>query len=243
MNEPLIALVRSLIAFFTLFIFSRLIGKQQISQLTFFEYVTGITIGSIASELSVSLEHRGLITWIGLATWSFLTLLLQWAITKHRRFAKIIEGEPVVVIQSGKLYDDNLRTLRYRVDDIIVQLRQKDVFDISEVEVALIEPNGHLSVKKKSQLEPVTAKDLGISTEYQGLPTELIVDGEIIDKNLEQVGLDRGWLINTLVQRGINSPKEVFYASLNTQGELYTSTYRNRPPGAISDASDYPGSQ
>lgn len=242
-NEPLITLVRSAIAFFTLFIFSRLIGKQQISQLTFFEYVTGITIGSIASDLSISLDHRGLIPWLGLAMWSLLTILLQWSITKHRRFAKIIEGEPVVVIQSGKLLDDNIRVLRYRVDDIVVQLRQKGVFDISEVEVALIEPNGHLSVRRKSQLEPVTPKDLGLSTPYQGLPTELIVDGEIIEENLRQVGLDRAWLINSLTQRGITSPDQVSYASLNTQGKLYTSTYRNRPAGAISDVSDYPGSQ
>lgn len=243
MNEPLIALVRSLIAFFSLFVFSRLIGKQQISQLTFFEYVTGITIGSIAGDLSVNMEERGLISWIGLATWSALTIFLQWLITKHRRLAKIIEGEPVVVMQSGKLFDDRIRTLRYRVDDIVVQLRQKGIFDISEVEVALIEPNGHLSVRRKSQLDPVTPKDLGLPTPYQGLPTELIVDGEIIEENLRQVGLDRAWLLNSLAQRGIASPDDVFYASLNTQGELFTSPYQNKPAGVVSDVSDYPGSQ
>ena len=172
-----------------------------------------------------------------------LTLLLQWAITKHRRFAKIVEGEPVVVIQSGKILNDNIRLLRYRVDDIMVQLRQKNIFDISDVEVALLEPNGTLSVQKKSQLEPVTPKDLNLPTEYKGLPVELIVDGEILDQNLRQVGLDRAWLVNALAQREINSPKEVFYASLNTQGELFTSTYQNRPHGSVSDVSDYRGLQ
>lgn len=243
MNEPAIALIRSLIAFFTLFIFSRLLGKQQIGQLTFFEYVTGITIGSIAAELSVNLETQGLIPWIGLLTWSFLTLVLQWSVTKNRRLAKIVEGEPVVVIQGGKILDHNLRLLRYRMDDIMVQLRQKDVFDISEVEVALLESNGALSVKKKSQLEPVTPRDLNLPTAYKGLPTELIVDGELIEQNLEQVGLDREWLLERLAEKGISSLKEVYYASLNTQGELFISTYHNRPHGSINDVSDYPGSQ
>jgi len=159
-NEPAIALIRSLIAFFTLFIFSRLLGKQQIAQLTFFEYVTGITIGSIAADLSINLETQGLIPWIGLVTWAFLTMFLQWIVTKNRRLAKIVEGEPVVVIQGGKILEQNLRLLRYRVDDLMLKLRQKNVFDIADVEVALVEPNGALSVQKNpklSRLRPATS--------------------------------------------------------------------------------------
>jgi len=242
-NEPAIALIRSLIAFFTLFIFSRLLGKQQIAQLTFFEYVTGITIGSIAADLSINLETQGLIPWIGLVTWAFLTMFLQWIVTKNRRLAKIVEGEPVVVIQGGKILEQNLRLLRYRVDDLMLKLRQKNVFDIADVEVALVEPNGALSVQKKSQVEPVTPRDLNLPTAYKGLPTELIVDGELIPQNLKQVGLDRAWLMERLSQQGIGSIKDVFYASLNTQGELFVSTYHNRPTGSVSDVSDYPVSQ
>lgn len=243
MSETLITIVRSVIAFVTLFLFTRLLGKQQITQLTFFDYATGITIGSIASELSVDLESKGLVHWIGLTTWAALTLFVQWLVTKNRQLAKVIQGEPVVVIQNGKIFHKNLRLLRHTLDDLMVQLRQKDVFDISEVEFAILEPSGILTVQKKSQHLPVTPKDLDLSTDYKGLPTELIVDGKVIEQNLNQVQLDRAWLVDALRERGIASPRDVVYASLNTQGELYVSVYRDMPEGSLSDASDYPGAQ
>ncbi len=243
MSESLITFSRSVIAFLTLFIFARLLGKQQITQLTFFEYATGITIGSIASELSVNLDSKGLVHFIGLATWAALTLLFQWMVTKNRRLAKVIEGEPVVVVQNGKIFYNNLRLLRHRVDDMLVQMRQMKVFDISEVEFAILETNGTLTVQKKSQFQPVTPNDMNLPTAYQGLPTELIVEGTVIEQNLKQVNLDKTWLANELRARGIASPKEVGLASLNTQGELYISSYRDQPAGATANVSDYHGSQ
>lgn len=242
-SESFVAFGRSVIAFVTLFLFARILGKQQITQLTFFEYATGITIGSIAAELSVNLSAKGLVHWIGLATWTGCTLLLQWMATRNRQFAKIVEGEPVVVIQNGKIFYKNLRLLRFTIDDLVLQLRQKDVFDLSEVEFAILENNGTLSVLKKSQHQPVTPKDLDLPTAYKGISTELIVDGEVIEQNLKQVQLDREWLLDQLRARGIASPDAVVYASLSTQGELYVSLYRDEPAGAIVDVSDYRGSQ
>lgn len=243
MSETLIAFTRSVIAFFTLFIFARLLGKQQITQLTFFEYATGITIGSIASELSVSLSSKGLVHWVGLATWAGLTFLFQWMATKSRRLAKLIEGEPVVVIQNGKIFHKNLKILRYTLDDVMSQMRKMNVFDISEVEFGIMETNGNLSVQKKSQHQSVTPSDLGLSTRYKGIPTELIVDGKVVQQNLQQVNLNVEWLLGELKSRGIHHPKEVAYASLNTQGELYISLFREEISGAVTDVSDYPGPQ
>lgn len=243
MSETLIALIRSVIAFITLFILTRSLGKQQISQLTFFEYATGITIGSIAAELSVNLAAKGLVAWVGLVTWTGLTFVVQWLAISNRGLAKALEGDPVVLIQNGKIFHKNLRLLRHRLDDLLLQLRQKNVFDISEVEFAVMEPNGQLSVLKKSQHQPVTPQDLGISTEYEGLPTELIVDGELIRENLRQVNLDDAWLREELRRRGIGSPREVLLAVLNTKGELYVSLYDDAPAGRVADVSDYPGSQ
>lgn len=242
-SETFVAFSRSIIAFLTLFLFARILGKQQVTHLNFFEYATGITIGSIAAELSVNLSAKALVHWVGLATWTACTLGFQWMVTRNRRLAKIVEGEPVVVIQNGKIFYENLRLLRFTIDDLLLQLRGKDVFDLSEVEFAVLENNGTLSVLKKSQHRPVTPADLGIPTQYEGLPTELIVDGVVIEQNLRQVKLDAAWLLDQLRSRGITSPREVAYAALNSKGELYVSLYRDDPAGAVADMSDYPGSQ
>lgn len=240
MDESLTVLFRSFIAFFTLLIYARILGKQQITQLNFFEYVTGISIGSIAASMSVDLTSRALPHFAGLTMWFVLTFALQYISVKVRWLAKLIGGEPTVVIQNGKILDRNMKILRYRLDELLEQLRVQKVFDIGEVEYALLETNGNLSVLLKSQHQPVTPGDLGIATEYEGLAVELIMDGRIQDQNLAQVNLTREWLVGELKKRGINSPKDVFYAVLNTRGDLFVDIYQDKLQ-SVSDVSDYPG--
>ena len=125
LNEALVVMVRGIIAFFTLLIFARLLGKQQISQLTFFDYVLGITIGSIAANLTTDLTSRAWPHWVGLAVWTILVLALQWLTLKWRYASKYIDGEPTVVIMNGKIMEDAMRKLRYRTSELLEQLRQK----------------------------------------------------------------------------------------------------------------------
>jgi len=242
MNEVPVVIFRSVLAFIFLLIYARILGKQQVAQLTFFEYVAGITIGSIASEMSVDLTSSVLPHAIGLTVWFLLPLSLQLVSAKSRLAGKVISGEPVIVIQNGKLLDKALRIARYRIDDLLEKLRSKGVFDISEVEFALLEANGDVSVLLKSQHRPVTPADLGLETKYEGLPTELVVDGEIQRQNLDNLGLSREWLMGELRRRGIGDARDVFYAALNTRGELYVDVYRDKLV-KLQDASDYPGVQ
>lgn len=227
MNEILVVIVRSVISFFSLLIFIRVLGKQEISQLTFFDYVNGITIGSIASILTTELNDRVLPVWVGLFTWTALVLLMQFVTLKSRTFSEYLEGEPVVVIMNGKIMEDSMRKMRYRVSELLVQLREKNIFDISQVEFAILETSGKLSVMKKTFYQPVTPKDLNISTNYQGLSTELIYDGVVLEQNLKLVNLDRNWLAQKLKENGISAPSEVMLAALNTQGELYLDKYQD----------------
>ncbi len=240
LNEALVVMVRGIIAFFTLVIFARLLGKQQISQLTFFDYVLGITIGSIAANLTTDLTSRAWPHWVGLAVWTILVLALQWLTLKWRYASKYIDGEPTVVIMNGKIMEDAMRKLRYRTSELLEQLRQKNVFDISQVEFAVLEVNGQLSVLKKSQHQPVTPQDLNIPTDYQGIDTELIYDGVVVEQNLKQVNLDRAWLDNQLKNQGIYDPSEVFLANLNAQGNLYVDKYQDHLK-KLTDIGDYPG--
>ncbi|HEX3011583.1 MAG TPA: YetF domain-containing protein, partial [Syntrophomonadaceae bacterium] len=133
MNEGLVVVARSIIAFFTLLIFARTLGRQQISQLTFFDYVLGITIGSIAASLSVDLSSRAWPHWVGLLTWAAAVLLLQWISLKSREASKYLVSEPTVVIMDGLILEDALRSIRYTMTDILEQLRDKGIFDLNQV--------------------------------------------------------------------------------------------------------------
>lgn len=239
-NEALVVIVRGIIGFVTLLIFARLLGKQQISQLTFFDYVLGITIGSIAASLTTDLTTRAWPHWVGLVVWTLLVAALQWITLKWRYASKYIDGEPIVVIMNGKIMEDTMKKTRYRTSDLLEQLRLKEVFDLSQVEFAVLETNGQLSVLKKSEFQTVTPQDLNIATDYQGIGTELIYDGVVVEQNLKQVNLDRTWLDEQLKNQGINDPSEVFLANLDTQGNLYIDRYRDHLQ-KLTDIGDYTG--
>ncbi|SJZ94875.1 YetF domain-containing protein [Selenihalanaerobacter shriftii] len=240
MNETLVVIVRGLIALLTLLIFTRILGKQQISQLTYFDYILGITIGSTASTLTTDTTIRAWPHWVGLVVWVLAVMTLQVITLKSRKASKYVDGEPTIVIMNGKIMEDTMRKMRYRITDLLEQLRNKGVFNLSQVEFAILETNGKLSVLKKSQYQSVTPKDMNISTNYKGLSIELIYDGIILEQNLEQVNLDKTWLTSQLNQLGINDISSVILASLDTQGKLYVDTSNDNIEIPI-DTSDYLG--
>ncbi len=239
MNETVVVLVRSIIAFLTLHIFTRLLGKQQVSQLTFFDYVLGITIGSIAATLTSDLSSRAWPHWVGLVSWTLMVIVFQWLTMHSRAVAKYINGEPVVLIMNGKIMEGALRKMRYTIDELLGQLRHHQIFDLEIVEFAVLETNGKISVLKKSQYVPVTPNDLNIPSKYKGISTELIYDGVIIEENLRKVNLDRAWLEGYLKSLNIRTPGEVFLAVLDTQGKLFVDKYADRLQNKT-DISDLP---
>ncbi|HEX6972723.1 MAG TPA: DUF421 domain-containing protein [Limnochordia bacterium] len=240
MNEAAVVLVRTLIAFGTLLIVTRLLGKQQVSELTYWDYISGITLGNLAGSLASDLSSRALPHWVALLVWVGATLGLQWATLRSRWLGKYVDGEPLVVIMNGKIMEKAMSQARYRAAELLQQLRTKGYFDLGQVEFAVLETNGKLSVLPKSQHRPVTPQDLQIPTPYEGLGTELIYDGVIIDQNLEAIGRDRLWLEGELKKQGIMDPSEVFYAQLDASGALYVDRQRDRPMTVV-DPSDYPG--
>lgn len=240
MNEGWVVLVRGIIAFFSLLIFAKLLGKEQISQLTFFDYIVGITIGSIAAELTVDLSSRAWPHWIGLLTWAALAYLMQVITLKWRYLAKYIEGEPTIVIMNGKIMDDVLRKMKFRISDILELLRNQGIFDLNEVDFAILEPNGSLSVLKKPEYLPLTPKDMKISVKPTGISTELVYDGVIIEENLRQMNKDKKWLMGQLKKQGIKNISEVFLVTLNDAGSLYVDKYDDKIK-KVKDIGDYKG--
>lgn len=240
MNEGLVVVVRAIISFFSLLIFARVLGKQQISQLTFFDYTLGITIGSIAAELTVDLSSRAWPHWVGLLSWALLGFIMEYITLKWRYAAKYIEGEPTIVIMNGKIMENALRKMKYNVSDIMEQLRNKNVFDLNEIDFAIIESNGQLSVLKKPQYINVTCGDLNINKKKSGISTELIYDGILIEENLKQLNKDKKWLMNQLKSLDIKDVSEVFIATLNPGGSLYVDKYKDHIKKII-DIGDYKG--
>lgn len=240
MSEGLVVFVRSIIAFFTLLIFAKILGKQQISQLAFFDYVLGITIGSIAASLTTDLSSRAWPHWVGLLTWALLGYVMEYITMKWRYAAKYIEGEPTIVIMNGKIMEAAMRKMKYTAADIMELLRTKDVFDLAQVDFAIIEPNGQLSVLKKAEYEPLTAKDMNIPKTPTGISTELIYDGMLIAENLRQLNKDKRWLLKQLKIQGIKHVSEVFLATLTPSGSLYVDKYEDHIK-KVTDIGDYKG--
>lgn len=212
---------RCIVSFFVLFLLTRFMGKKQISQLNFFDYAVGITIGSIAATFSIdnTIEYsHGL---IGLTVWGLLPIVIAYATVKSIHARRLLGGVPTLLIQNGKIIEGNLRKERFNVNDLLEELRIQGVFDISNVEFAILETNGKISIQLKSQKNPITPSDLNIFTKYKGLSANLIIDGKVMHNNLGLVNHDEIWLLNELKKYKIDSPDEVFLASLNSDGSLY----------------------
>ncbi|HZK44479.1 MAG TPA: DUF421 domain-containing protein [Syntrophomonadaceae bacterium] len=228
MDESLVVIVRSLIAFVTLFIFSRLLGKQQISQLTLFEYILGITIGSIAATLSVDLTSRAWPHWVGLATWTFVVFALQFTTVKSSAAKKYLVGRPTILINNGVLLEDEMNQVRFTLTDLLEQLRDKNVFDISQVAYAVLETSGHLSILLKSEYQPVTRQDMQVAPQKAVLSPQVVFNGQVVEQNLTFLNKDPAWLIDRLKAQGINDPAQVFVATYNeTDDNLYVDKYKD----------------
>ena len=223
-----------------LLIFARILGKQQISQLTFFDYVLGITIGSIAATLTTELGSRAWVHFVGLIVWTVAVLALQLISENWRYVSKYVDGEPVVVVMNGKIMEDTMKKMRYRASDLLEQLRDKGVFDLNEVEFAILETNGKLSVLKKPQFQPVTPLHMNVPSIPTGMGTELIYDGQIVKQNLTDFNLTEEWLDSQLKAKGIKNVSEVFLAMITPNGSFYIDTYMDRLK-RITDISDFPG--
>ncbi len=221
MSVILVVIIRSVIAFFSLLVLVRLTGKQQMSELTFFDYIVGITIGSIAATISVQLNQNTTATLAGLAIWSLLPILLAYLSLHNIWIRKVVEGEATVVIENGKIIEKNLGKLRLSIDDLLSQLREKNVFNITDVEFALFETSGKLSVQLKSPKMPLTPADFHLPTQYAGLPTTLIDDGKVLPDALRSLKLTRSWLQYQLGKQNIKDFSQVSLAQLDTIGNLY----------------------
>ncbi|TYS64545.1 DUF421 domain-containing protein [Sutcliffiella horikoshii] len=233
MPEHFEVVLRSILAFSTLLIGTRILGKQTISQMTLFDFIAGISLGAITANLAFNLTidiHHFLIS---LFMFIFILFVTAYISMKSRKARKFLAGDPTVIIQDGKILEENMRKMRYTLDYLNQQLREKDVFEIGEVLYAMVEPNGTLTVLKKPLYRDVTPKDLQLQpTSESGLPIELIMDGKIINKNLEEHALSIEWLKGEVRKRSIKLDN-IFYAVRSSNGYLYFDYYDDNIPSPV----------
>lgn len=234
MPITIVVIIRSVIGFFLLLVLIKMVGKQQVTQLTYFDYIVGITIGSIASTLSVQVNENTWATMAGMAVWAFLAVLLAFLGLKSPTLRKIFEGCAQPVIQNGKVQIEILRKNKISMEELMSMLRSKDVFNLEDVEFAVLEQNGKLSVLLKSQKQPLTPQDMNVSTPYLGMPTNIIIDGVLDTKALQSIHLSRAWLEFHLRKKKIIRLEDIFIAQLDTQGNLFIDMKDNKTTYTIS---------
>lgn len=214
-------LIKVVISFSVLLLMTRIMGKRQIGHLTYFNYITGITIGAVAAAITIDPRIElsdGLISLIG---WSTLTYLISYINLKSPKARTILDDEPTILIKNGKILEKTMASLRLNIDDLNMLLREKNIFSTNEVDYAILEPNGQLSVLKKVDQQTVTRKDLHITTVKPiYIPTKVIVEGKIIVHNLQELNLSQLWLEKQLQQAGV-SLQDIFYAEIQSDGSLY----------------------
>lgn len=216
--------LRSIGAIAMLFLLTRILGKKQISQLTFFEYITGIALGELAGFISTDLEAHYMLGIVALLTWTFIPLFLELMTLKSKKMRNWFEGKGTVLIKEGKVLEDNLKRERFSSDELLEQLRVKNVFNVTDVEFAVLEASGDLSVLLKKENQPLTAKHLGVQTGPEQESQTVIMDGNVLDEPLATFGLNRSWLFEELDKQGV-SVNNVYLGQVDSYGQLYIDTF------------------
>ena len=198
----------SLLSYAALFLCAKVIGRKQIAQLNFLDYITGITIGSIAAELATDLENM----WKPLAAmgvYVLLTWLLSLIGKRAARSRKFLDGTPTIIMQNGKLYRSNMKKAKLDLSEFMVMCREQGYFNLADIHTAVFEYNGKLTILPVSKKRPVTPEDMKLSPEQETLSTEVILDGRILEENLRRMGLNAAWLDKQLRTQGVHDAKAV----------------------------------
>ncbi len=219
--EYLVIFSRTIIFYFFVLIVVRVMGKRQIGQLQPFELVVAIMIAELAVLPMENLTTPILAGILPIATIMVLEISMSLITLKSERARSIFCGRPSIVVENGKIVEKELRKTRCNINDLLELLRNKDITNIADVEFAIMETNGNLSIIPKSQRRPINPEDLGISTDYEGLSVPLIIDGNINHNNLNTIKLTEKWLRKELKKLGVKNVGDVFFASIDSAGDVY----------------------
>ncbi len=212
-------ILTSVLSAVALFLIAKAMGHKQMSQLDFFDYITGITIGSIAAELATELEKP----WkplIAMVIYGIITVILTLLTSKMPRLRKFINGTPTIIMSGGKIYRKNMKKAKMDLSEFMVMCRQEGYFNLNDIGTAIFEYNGRLTILPKATKRPVNPNDLNIVPPPESVNIELIMDGRILHENLKRMGLDINWLNKELKCQGYKNTKEIILGICDDNHEL-----------------------
>ena len=201
-NELFNVVIRGLLSLITLFLVTKLIGKKQVSQLSLFDYVIGISIGNFAAEMTINLESEELYGIIAVLLFGGIAYLVSVGTMKSIKLRRFFMGSPTILIEHGKILQDNFYKVKYDINDMLEQCRVNGYFDISEIDYAIVEANGELSILAKSEYLPVNRNDMKLKVSKNGLCANVIIDGKVMYNNLKKINKDEKWLNKELKLKG-----------------------------------------
>ena len=211
--------IRSILSLTSLFFITKLLGKKQVSQLSLFDYVIGISIGNLAAEMSINIEINYLHGLLSMITFGLIAFLISYITMKSIYLRRFFIGVPTLLIQNGKILEKNLKNVKLDVNDLLEECRSAGYFDLNEIEYAVMEVNGTLSVLPKSENKPVTLKDMNLKSNKSSLCANIIIDGHVMKNNLKNMNKEESWLEKELKVKGVKL-ENILLATLDNQEKL-----------------------
>ncbi len=203
-----------------LFALTKILGNRQMSQLTMFDYIAGISIGSIAAEMALRQEGNGWLGLVAMAVYAGFTLLLNWLDSKSVHLRRVLLGEPLVLYEQGTLYFNNLKKARLDLTEFLTECRNGGYFDLAKLHMVILEVNGKFSFLPVEAERPATPRDMQLPVKQQRPVINVIVDGKIQHGGLQATGNDEAWLGKQLQLQGFSTEKDIFLGTVDTENQL-----------------------
>ncbi len=220
MSEILYVIALSLGSLIVIFILTKLMGYRQMSQMSMFDYIIGITIGSIAAEMSTSLDENFMQPLVAMVVYAVVSIALAYGCSASIRFRRVVEGKPLVLLSNGELYRENLKCAKIDVSEFLEQCRVNGYFDVSKIETAVLEGNGKISFLPKSSERPLTPADINLMPQQDFLVANVILDGRVLSENLRHTGNDEKWLHNQIKAQGAKQIEDILLATCDSNNKL-----------------------
>ena len=214
------ATLKAFFSVISLFLLTKIIGRRQVSQLSLFDYVNGISFGSIAAEMALCKNYEDFfVGLIAMAVYAAVALSLDKLSNRSIVLRRFLEGVPIVLVEDGKIYEKNFTRCKIDLNEFLMRCRSEGYFEFSEIDVAIFEPNGTISIRPKSADAPIKVRDLNLPVPQTGMAAVAVIDGVIMENNLKSVGYERKYVEKTLSDMNVKQ-KDVFFASLSPDGKL-----------------------
>ena len=214
---------RTILVLIILFFITKMMGKKQISELNFFDYVVGITIGSIAADISLDIEKNMIAGIAALFIYGFISYIISFVSIKSILARRFFIGVPTVLVEKGKIIESGLKKSKIDVNDLLMEARENGYFNLDEIDYALMEINGSISFLPREGEKPATKKDMKVKCDNAGLTVNAIIDGKYMENNMKAINKDKKWLDHEVKVQGFDSYDDILLATIdpNYQVTIY----------------------